>query len=94
MLQSPFPNPTNSGAWIPFVLTQDAAVRLAIYNVSGQLVRTLKFGRRAAGHYLTPGQAAYWDATDDNGRPVGSGVYIFRMTAPGLQKTRKMVLLR
>jgi hypothetical protein len=52
-------------------------------------VRTLVEGPHASGRYV-----AVWDGRDDRGSPVGSGVYFYRMTAPGFADVRKMVLLK
>ena len=68
-----YPNPFNSFTRIPFVLPVEADYALAIYGVDGQLVRRLTSGR-GVGRYL-----AGWDARNDKGRPVASGVYWARL---------------
>jgi flagellar hook assembly protein FlgD len=66
-----------------------ARVSLAIYDVSGRLVRSL------VNEYVTAGRKSIrWDATDSSGGAVGSGVYFYRMKAGGKILTRKMVLIR
>jgi flagellar hook assembly protein FlgD len=64
-------------------------VRLDIYNIKGQLVRTLVDEDHAAGHYKK-----VYNARDNRGRPTASGVYLIRMSAPGYQKTSKMILMQ
>ena len=60
-----------------------------IYNVLGELVRNLRQRRE------TPGlHTVRWDGRDDAGRPVCSGVYIYRLETPQQTATRKMILLR
>jgi flagellar hook assembly protein FlgD len=64
-------------------------VSLRIYDVTGRLIRTLVDGPQ------TPGdKKVVWDARDDRGHEVASGVYFYRLRAPGFEKTRKMVLVR
>jgi len=62
---------------------------LEIYNVLGQKVRTLVNTKMAAGRYQ-----AVWDARNDAGSPVGSGVYIYRFAAGDYKQIQKMVLLK
>ena len=68
-----YPNPFNSFTRIPFILPVEANYDLAIYGVDGQLVRRLT-GGRGMGRYL-----AGWDARNDEGRLVASGVYWARL---------------
>ncbi|MCK4510470.1 C39 family peptidase [bacterium] len=64
-------------------------VRLAIYNVRGQLVRTLVDGA------LPPGRREFvWDGMDDTGRPVSAGAYFARCESDAGSATRKLVLMR
>jgi hypothetical protein len=60
-----------------------------IYNVSGQKVRSLLRARLDAGEYRL-----IWDGSDDQGQPVGSGIYFCRAVAESFRRTTKMVLLR
>ena len=64
-------------------------VRLQIFDVAGRLVRTLVDGME------TPGEKRVtWDGRNSRGSHVATGVYFYRMDAPGFTKTRKMVLLK
>jgi hypothetical protein len=84
-----YPNPFNPHTTIAFSLAARGRVALAIYDVNGGIVRTLVNETRAAGAYeLT------WDGRDDNGVAVASGVYFYRLVAPGFTQTKKMVLLK
>jgi hypothetical protein len=93
-LHANVPNPFNPITRIRFDLPVAGAATLRIYSVRGELVRTLVDGPVEAG-YLT----VEWDGTGDDGRPVASGVYAYRLTARNADSTpqvatRKMVLLR
>jgi len=89
-----YPNPFNPETWIPYALAEDADVRLAIYNLKGELVRTLAVGRQTAGVYLSREQAAYWDGTDSSGQPVASGVYFYQLVAGEVKQVRRMVVVK
>ncbi|MDZ7375454.1 MAG: T9SS type A sorting domain-containing protein [candidate division KSB1 bacterium] len=84
-----YPNPFNSTTWIEYDLAAEARVILRIFNVRGQLVKTLVDELEKAGHY-----AVLWDATDSANRIVSAGIYFYRMEADGKTKSKKMTLLR
>ncbi len=95
-----YPNPFNPETWIPFQLGADANVKIEIYNVQGELIRTLNLGRKRAGDYLSQSQAAYWDGKGEGGEEVASGLYFYRLTAmPAVSRekwtsVRGMVLVK
>ncbi|MBC8230569.1 T9SS type A sorting domain-containing protein [bacterium] len=93
-LYANYPNPFNPDTWIPYYLPQDADVTIRIYNSAGQLVRTLNFGRKAAGIYVTKEKAAYWDGCDSSGKKVASGVYYYTLQAGDFRATRKMLIVK
>ena len=62
---------------------------LVIYDVLGRQVRTLVNQDLTAGYHR-----AVWDATDDLGRPLSGGLYIYRINAGGYSKMMKMVLIK
>jgi hypothetical protein len=85
-----YPNPFNPVTSIAYdVPAPGGHVQIRIYNVSGQLVRTLVDELKAAGQY-----EASWQGVNDNGNPVASGVYFARMVAPHFNATRKLLLLK
>jgi hypothetical protein len=83
-----FPNPFNPSTVIPFSLSHDGEVKLAIYNALGQNVRTLVNGRLSAGQHT-----AVWNGMDDDGRGVGAGVYISVLSFGKEQLAKKMLLM-
>jgi hypothetical protein len=83
------PNPFNPRTEINFSLASKAPVRLEVFNIMGQVVRTLVNEERSAGSY----QVA-WDGLNDTGESVTSGVYFYKLNAGDFTETRKMVLVR
>jgi hypothetical protein len=85
-----FPNPFNPSTRIQFALPVKGHVSLKIYNVAGQLVKTLQNGVMDAGsHELT------WDGSNNLGKNVASGVYFYKLNAgDNYENMKKMVLLR
>lgn len=84
-----YPNPFNLETTIEYELPFDSWVSLKVYNVLGQEVKTLFEGFKEAGkHKLT------WDARDERGRAVTSGVYFCRMVAGAFTKNIKMLLMK
>ena len=89
-----YPNPFNPETWIPFQLSQDAEVRLAIYDITGKIVRKMELGHLTAGSYSQTGKAIYWDGQTGIGEQVGSGTYFYQLQAGDYTATRKMVILK
>jgi hypothetical protein len=84
------PNPFNPSTTIRYDMPAGGgAVTLRIYDVAGRLVRTLVDGPQAAGQ-----KTVTWNGKDDRGRSVVSGVYFYRLEAPGYKKTLKMILVQ
>ena len=89
-LAANFPNPFNPATTIQYALPQAADVDLMVYNVVGQPVRTLVADHQSAGRYVVE-----WDATDDSGRSLSSGLYFYRLQAGGeFRAIKKMLLLK
>ena len=85
-----FPNPFNPTTTIKYALPQTADVELTVYNVVGQPVRTLVAEHQTAGRY-----AVEWDATDNSGHSLSSGIYFYYLQAGGeFRKVKKMLLLK
>ena len=88
-LDPSFPNPFNSSTQISYRLASPGLVRLTIYTVLGQPVRTLVDHVQAAGVY----QVA-WDARDQRGVAVAAGVYLTCLHYPGGKQTRRVLYLK
>jgi flagellar hook assembly protein FlgD len=84
-----FPNPFNPSTTIKFDMKDKGIVTLKVYNVAGQLVRTLVNEVRPAGSYTEP-----WNGLNDRGSAVASGIYFYKMETNGFTATKKMVMLR
>jgi flagellar hook assembly protein FlgD len=87
-----FPNPFNPETWIPFSIAKDADVKISIYDLQGQLVRSLELGHRGSGRYFTKEKAAHWDGRNDQGERVASGPYFYYLSAGDFKATRKLVI--
>jgi len=88
-LRQNYPNPFNPGTRIEFDQPRMQAVRLAIYDVLGRLVRVLIDSELAPGHYRID-----WDGSDNRGNPVATGVFFYRIDAGEQSETRKMILIK
>ena len=89
-----YPNPFNPETWIPYQLSQSTNVSIQIYDGAGRLVRTLDIGVKAAGAYMSPSRAAYWDGKNEMGERVASGTYFYTLQTPEFSATRRMVILK
>ncbi len=89
-LANNYPNPFNPATTIQYALPQASDVALTVYNVLGQPVRTLVAEHQSAGRYVVE-----WDATNDSGQSLSSGMYFYRLQADGaFLEVKKMLLLR
>ncbi len=88
-LEQNYPNPFNPATTISFSVPEAGLVRLAVYNVLGQEVKTLVNSARNAGNYRVT-----WDATNEHGEKVNSGLYIYRLQAGNKVLSNKMVLMK
>lgn len=84
-----YPNPFNAATTISYFLPQGSPVRLEVFNMLGQPVRTLAEGEQTAGsHSVT------WDGTDDKGKTLASGVYFYRLQSKGYSEVNRMLFLK
>jgi hypothetical protein len=88
-LDQNFPNPFNPTTTIKYALKENADVVLKIYNVLGQLVKTLVNEKQTAGF-----KTANWDGTNQYGVKVASGIYIYRIEANDFVEAKKLVLMK
>ncbi|MFH1680536.1 MAG: right-handed parallel beta-helix repeat-containing protein, partial [Candidatus Eisenbacteria bacterium] len=89
-LHANVPNPFNPLTTIRYDLPFASRVTLRVYDVAGRATRTLIEGAPESPGY----RSVLWDGTDDFGRPVGSGIYFYRLEAGEYRGTRRMVLLK
>lgn len=89
ILRQNFPNPFNPKTTISFNLPKADEVSLQIFNVKGQLVKTLLNESKTAGTHQV-----IWNGTDNSGKPISSGVYYYKITAGKYSSTRKMILMK
>ncbi len=100
---NPFPTPTSSSTCIWFDLSQAATVKLTVYTLFGDRVRTLvpgllpsqlpanRYGRGNANTGCDPVNPIQWDGRADDGRYVPPGIYLLRFEASGVDQIKKIV---
>ena len=88
-LNNNYPNPFNPVTKISFSIVETGNVTLKVYNLRGQLIKTLVEEVRETGNYST-----IWNGTDDSGKLVTSGVYFYKMKANNYTATKKMILMK
>jgi hypothetical protein len=84
-----FPNPFNTTTNIAFDLPHESNVSLKIYNIRGKLIKTLLDEILSPQHHLI-----VWDGTDNKGRSVSSGVYLYKLETNNFEKAKKMLYLK
>jgi flagellar hook assembly protein FlgD len=88
-LQQNFPNPFNPSTTITFAVSgAQGPVELEVFDLLGRRVRSLAVDRVPAGSH-----SVLWAGDDDSGHRVGTGVYLYRLRANGVERTRKMMLV-
>ncbi len=88
-LEKIYPNPFNPSTTIRYSLKAQDKVDLVIYNLKGQKVKSLVSEVKSAGSHNI-----IWNGTDDNGRPVSSGIYYLRMNTSDSTQTRKLTMIK
>ena len=89
-LRNNFPNPFNPETTLKYDLPEAGDVKLEVYNMLGQVVRTLVNEHQTAGRY-----AVQWDATNGHGQSMSSGIYFYRVQVEGeFTDVKKMLLLK
>ena len=84
-----YPNPFNPNTTIQFDLPQSGKVSIKIFNIRGELVRTLIQSQVNAGSHTVN-----WDGRDDNGKNIASGLYIYQLTVNGFNATKKLLMIK
>lgn len=88
-LATPYPNPFSGATTIAFALPQRADAHVAVFDVTGRLVRTLQRGTQPAGIQRTS-----WDGRDQAGARLAAGIFFVKLTVGSVEETRKVVLVR
>ena len=88
-LEPNFPNPFNPTTTIPFALPTSQNVRLEIYNILGQRIRTLAQGPMDAGFHTV-----VWNGRDDSGHGAAAGLYFSFLKTSEISRIRKMALVK
>ena len=89
MLHQNYPNPFNPTTTISFNLPSQGNVELKIYNIKGELIKTLLNENRQKGEYNI-----IWDGLDNNSEKVASGLYFYQLKTETHNETRKMILMK
>jgi len=84
-----YPNPFNPETQIVFSLSKESHVEVTIYNLKGQKIKSLINAVKTRGNHRL-----LWNGTDDNGYPVSSGVYLYRLKTDDYISLRKMILIK
>ncbi len=88
-LQQNYPNPFNPVTYIDYRLPVQSKVQLNIYNLTGQMVKSLVDSNQPKGVHRVE-----WHGTDQNNLPVASGIYFYRLETDDFTKVMKLVLIR
>ena len=88
-LSQNYPNPFNPVTTIEYSLPERSDVKIDIFNILGQKVKTLVNKDQVAGTYSVD-----WDGTDNDGQKIATGIYLYRIQTDHFIKTKKMLLLK
>ena len=88
-MHNDYPNPFNPITTLRYDLPENSLVTITIYDMLGRQVKTL------INEYQDPGyRSIIWDATNDYGKPVSAGMYLYQIEANNFLKTKKMILVK
>ena len=88
-LYGSFPNPASDRTCLSYAVGREDKVLMQIYNIRGQLVKTLVNKRLPVGYYDIE-----WNGTDQKGAAVASGSYFYRLRVGNFVETRRMIWMR
>ena len=89
VLYENYPNPFNPVTTLRYDLPENGHVNITIYDMLGREIKTLMDQTQDAGY-----RSIIWDATNEYGKPVGAGIYLYQIQAGEYMQTKKMVLLK
>lgn len=84
-----YPNPFNPVTRIDYTIPAFAFTNLSVYDLNGKLVRTLVNNTKSPGEY-----SVIWNGKNDNGIPVASGVYLYRLSSADFSQSRRMLYIK
>jgi len=88
-IEQNFPNPFNPVTTLRYNLPENGHVNITVYDMLGRKVRTILNQQQDPGY-----KSLIWDATNDYGKPVSAGIYLYQIQAGEYISTKKMVLLK
>ena len=88
-LHQNYPNPFNPVTTMKYDLPEQSRVNITVYDIMGRHIKTLVNGNQDPGR-----KSIIWDATDEIGRPMNSGVYLYRIKTEDFEQTRRMMLVK
>ena len=88
-LHQNFPNPFNPTTTLRYDIPENAMINITIYDMLGRHIKTLMDQTQDAGY-----KSVIWNATNDYGKPVSAGIYLYQIQAGEYISTKKMVLLK
>lgn len=88
-ISSNYPNPFNPETTISYSIMEEGNVKLEIYNIRGQKVKTLVNEVKSAGSFK-----ANWNGIDDESNSVASGIYFAKLRTTGTTNIKKMILMK
>ena len=89
LLHQNYPNPFNPITTLKYALPEAAFVKITVFDMSGNTVKTLVNERKSSGF-----KSIQWNATNNQGQPVSGGVYFFTIQSGNFVETKKMILLK
>ena len=88
-LMANYPNPFNPSTTIRYGLPEQSDIVLQIYNIKGQLVKTLEKSNQPAGYHEVT-----WYGKDENGKIVSSGIYFYKLNTDKFISMKRMLLIK
>ncbi len=83
------PNPFNPITKLVYVLPRESFVDITVYDLFGNIINNLVHNQKSSGSH-----SIIWDGTNNQGKSVPAGIYLYRIHTSDFSKTRKMILLK
>ena len=88
-LDNNYPNPFNPATTLKYDLPENSFVALTVYDMLGNVVNNLVHTNQSSGY-----KSIQWNATNNQGKPVSAGVYLYKIQAGDFADTKKMIFLK